>query len=128
MPIYHCTHEDLIAGPPGCLFLDNRHRLLAFEELFRGTIDGASVHPREVVRQALLHNAASVIIAHNHPSGVVDPSQADEGVTRRGPAGPGAGGDPAARPPHCGRRAVLLVLGARAAVEAVVARLRAPTG
>jgi DNA repair protein RadC len=66
-----------------CLFLDNRHRLLAFEELFRGTIDGASVHPREVVRQALLHNAASVIIAHNHPSGVVEPSQADEGVTRR---------------------------------------------
>ncbi|HEV7444412.1 MAG TPA: DNA repair protein RadC [Steroidobacteraceae bacterium] len=66
-----------------CLFLDNRHRLIAFEELFRGTIDGASVHPREVVRQALLHNAASVIIAHNHPSGVADPSQADEGVTRR---------------------------------------------
>ena len=66
-----------------CLFLDNRHRLLSFEELFRGTIDGASVHPREVVRQALLHNAASVIIAHNHPSGVADPSQADEGVTRR---------------------------------------------
>jgi DNA repair protein RadC len=66
-----------------CLFLDNRHRLIAFEELFRGTIDGASVHPREVVRQALLRNAASVIIAHNHPSGVVDPSQADEGVTRR---------------------------------------------
>jgi DNA repair protein RadC len=66
-----------------CLFLDNRHRLIAFEELFRGTIDGANVHPREVVRQALLHNAASVIIAHNHPSGVADPSQADEGVTRR---------------------------------------------
>jgi DNA repair protein RadC len=66
-----------------CLFLDNRHRLIAFEEIFRGTIDGASVHPREVVRQALLHNAASVIIAHNHPSGVAEPSQADEGVTRR---------------------------------------------
>ena len=66
-----------------CLFLDNRYRLIAFEELFRGTIDGASVHPREVVRQALLHNAASMIIAHNHPSGVADPSQADEGVTRR---------------------------------------------
>jgi DNA repair protein RadC len=66
-----------------CLFLDNRHRLIAFEEIFRGTIDGASVHPREVVRQTLLHNAAAVIIAHNHPSGVVDPSQADEGVTRR---------------------------------------------
>ncbi len=66
-----------------CLFLDNRHRLIAFEEIFRGTIDGASVHPREVVRQALLRNAASVIIAHNHPSGVAEPSLADEGVTRR---------------------------------------------
>jgi DNA repair protein RadC len=66
-----------------CLFLDNRHRLLAFEEIFRGTIDGANVYPREVVRQTLLHNAASVIVAHNHPSGVVEPSPADEGVTRR---------------------------------------------
>jgi len=66
-----------------CLFLDNRHRLLAFEEIFRGTIDGASVHPREVIRQTLLHNAASLIIAHNHPSGVPEPSQADEHVTRR---------------------------------------------
>ncbi len=66
-----------------CLFLDNRHRLIAFEEVFRGTIDGASVHPREVLRQTLLHNAAAVIIAHNHPSGVSEPSQADEGVTRR---------------------------------------------
>ena len=66
-----------------CLFLDNRHRLIAFEEIFRGTIDGASVHSREVLRQVLLHNAAAVIIAHNHPSGLVDPSQADEGVTRR---------------------------------------------
>jgi DNA repair protein RadC len=66
-----------------CLFLDNRHRLLAFEEIFRGTIDGASVHPREVIRQALQHNAASVIVAHNHPSGVVEPSAADELVTQR---------------------------------------------
>ena len=66
-----------------CLFLDNRHRLIAFEEIFRGTIDGANVHPREVVRQTLLHNAAAVIVAHNHPSGVVEPSQADEGVTKR---------------------------------------------
>jgi DNA repair protein RadC len=65
------------------LFLDNRHRLIAFEEIFRGTIDGASVHPREIVRLTLLHNAASVIVAHNHPSGVVEPSHADEGVTRR---------------------------------------------
>lgn len=66
-----------------CLFLDNRHRLIAFEELFRGTIDGASVHPREVLRQALSHNAAAVIFAHNHPSGIAEPSQADELITRR---------------------------------------------
>jgi len=66
-----------------CLYLDNRHRLIAFEELFRGTIDGASVHPREVVRQALAKNAAALIIAHNHPSGVAEPSSADELITRR---------------------------------------------
>jgi DNA repair protein RadC len=66
-----------------CLFLDNRHRLIAFDELFRGTIDGASVHPREVVRQALSRNAAAVILAHNHPSGVAEPSQADELITLR---------------------------------------------
>ncbi|HZF17119.1 MAG TPA: DNA repair protein RadC [Steroidobacteraceae bacterium] len=66
-----------------CLYLDNRHRLTAFEELFRGTIDGASVHPREVVREALGHRAAAVILAHNHPSGVAEPSQADELITQR---------------------------------------------
>jgi len=66
-----------------CLFLDNRHRLLAFEELFRGTIDGATVHPREVVVHALEVNAAAVILAHNHPSGVAEPSQADRALTRR---------------------------------------------
>ena len=66
-----------------CLYLDNRHRLLAFEELFRGTIDRAGVHPREVLRQTLVHNAAAVIFAHNHPSGVLEPSQADELITRR---------------------------------------------
>jgi DNA repair protein RadC len=66
-----------------CLHLDNRHRLIAFEELFRGTIDGASVHPREVLRQAMARNAAAVILAHNHPSGVAEPSQADELITRR---------------------------------------------
>jgi DNA repair protein RadC len=66
-----------------CLHLDNRHRLIAFEELFRGTIDGASVHPREVVRQALARNAAAVILVHNHPSGVAEPSQADQILTRR---------------------------------------------
>lgn len=66
-----------------CLFLDTRHRVLAWEELFRGSIDGASVHPREVVRRALHHNAAALILAHNHPSGVAEPSQADRMVTQR---------------------------------------------
>jgi DNA repair protein RadC len=66
-----------------CLFLDNRHRVLAFEELFRGTLDGASVHPREVVHASLKHNAAAVILAHNHPSGVAEPSAADRNITRQ---------------------------------------------
>jgi DNA repair protein RadC len=66
-----------------CLHLDNRHRLIHFEEIFRGTIDGASVHPREVVRQALHYNSAALIFAHNHPSGVAEASQADELITRR---------------------------------------------
>ncbi len=66
-----------------CLHLDNRHRLIRFEEVFRGTIDGASVHPREIVRQALHYNAAALIFAHNHPSGVAEASQADELITRR---------------------------------------------
>jgi len=66
-----------------CLFLDNRHRVIGFDELFRGTIDGASVHPREVVRRALGHNAAAVILAHNHPSGVAEPSAADQTLTQR---------------------------------------------
>jgi len=66
-----------------CLFLDTRHRVISFDELFRGTLDGASVHPREVVKRALQHNAAAVILAHNHPSGVAEPSAADESITRR---------------------------------------------
>lgn len=66
-----------------CLFLDNRHRVIEFEELFRGTIDSASVHPREVVRRALALNAAAVILAHNHPSGVAEPSSADYRLTRQ---------------------------------------------
>lgn len=66
-----------------CLYLDNRHRVLQFAELFRGTIDGTSVYPREVVKEALAVNAAAVILAHNHPSGVTEPSQADERITRR---------------------------------------------
>lgn len=66
-----------------CLFLDNRNRVLIYEELFYGTIDGASVHPREVVSRCLGHNAAAVILAHNHPSGVAEPSRADEQITRK---------------------------------------------
>jgi len=65
------------------LYLDNRHRVIAFEELFRGTIDGASVHPREVVKQALQYNAAAVIFTHNHPSGIAEPSDADRRLTQR---------------------------------------------
>ena len=65
------------------LYLDKRHRLIACEELFRGTIDGASVHPRIVVKEALKHNAAAMIITHNHPSGIAEPSQADELITQR---------------------------------------------
>lgn len=64
-------------------FLDGRHRLIDYGELFFGTVDGAEVHPREVVKRALLHNASAVIVAHNHPSGTVEPSAADRAVTAR---------------------------------------------
>ncbi|MCG8382995.1 MAG: DNA repair protein RadC [Gammaproteobacteria bacterium] len=64
-----------------CLFLDNHHRVIAFEELFRGTINAASIYPREVVKSALNFNATAVIFAHNHPSGVAEPSAADLQVT-----------------------------------------------
>jgi DNA repair protein RadC len=65
------------------LFLDNRHRVQAFEELFQGTLNGTAVYPREVVKRALKHNAAAVILVHNHPSGVAEPSRADELLTTR---------------------------------------------
>jgi DNA repair protein RadC len=64
-----------------CLFLDTRHRLIRYEELFRGTIDGATVYPREVVKRALQHNASAVILGHNHPSGISEPSEADRSIT-----------------------------------------------
>ena len=67
----------------GCLFLDNRHRIIAVRELFQGTIDGASVYPRVVVQQAMEVNAAAMVFFHNHPSGVAEPSHADESITRR---------------------------------------------
>ena len=67
----------------GCLFMDSKHRMLSFEVLFRGSIDSASVYPRQVVKRALAHNAAAVIFCHNHPSGVTEPSQADRTLTKR---------------------------------------------
>lgn len=70
--------EELFA----CVFLDNRHRVIACEILFRGSIDGCTVHPRVITRYALLHNAAAVILAHNHPSGVCEPSKADRRITQ----------------------------------------------
>jgi len=70
-------HHEVFA----CLFLDTQHRLIRYEELFQGTIDGANVYPREVVKRALLHNAAAVIFAHNHPSGNASPSIADQKIT-----------------------------------------------
>lgn len=74
-----CLEREVFAA----VFLDTRHRLIEYVELFQGTIDGAEVHPREVVRQALRCNAAAVIVAHNHPSGTTDPSAADRAVTAR---------------------------------------------
>jgi DNA repair protein RadC len=72
-------HNEVFA----CLFLDNKNRIIQYEELFSGTINGASVHPRQIVQRALSHNAAGVILAHNHPSGVAEPSQADRQITQR---------------------------------------------
>ncbi len=74
----HCQSEIF-----SCLFLDNQHQVVKLEELFRGTIDGAAVYPREVVKRCLYHNAAAVIFAHNHPSGIAEPSQADIAITRK---------------------------------------------
>lgn len=78
LQLAHLDHELFAV-----LFLDNRHRVIEFTPLFRGTVDGASVHPREVVKEALRRNAAAVILAHNHPSGVAEPSAADELITSR---------------------------------------------
>ena len=74
----HYEHEVF-----GCLFLDSKHRLIVFEALFTGTIDAASVYPREVVKRALANNAAAVILAHNHPSGVATASRADIAITAK---------------------------------------------
>jgi DNA repair protein RadC len=66
-----------------CLFLDNRHRMIAFEKVFFGSIDGATIHPRVIVQKALCHNAAAVILSHNHPSGITEPSREDQEITQR---------------------------------------------
>ena len=65
------------------MFLDNRHRVIATDILFMGTINGASIHPREIVKQALAHNAAAIIVSHNHPSGLPEPSASDIGITQK---------------------------------------------
>jgi DNA repair protein RadC len=78
LKLAECEHEKFCT-----MFLDNRHRLIAFKEMFHGTIDGASVHPREVVKLALQFNAAAVVFSHNHPSGDPEPSRADKQLTRR---------------------------------------------
>ena len=66
-----------------CVYLDAQNRVIAVEELFRGTLTQTSVYPREIIKRALAHNAAALILAHNHPSGVAEPSQADHALTRR---------------------------------------------
>jgi DNA repair protein RadC len=75
--------RDLAHEEFACIWLDNQHQVLAFETLFTGTIDSAAVYPREVIKTALKHNAAAVIIAHNHPSGIAEPSQADQLLTEK---------------------------------------------
>ncbi len=77
LQLAHKKHESFAV-----LFLDNQHKLLALEELFRGTLAQTSVYPREVVLRALHHHAAAVVLAHNHPSGTVQPSRADEALTQ----------------------------------------------
>jgi DNA repair protein RadC len=90
LPSPNCTRDylrvllaDRKAEVFGCMYLDNRHRVIETAELFQGTIDGAAVYPRVVVQQALTLNAAAVMFFHNHPSGVAEPSHADEAITRR---------------------------------------------
>ncbi|MDO6459209.1 DNA repair protein RadC [Granulosicoccaceae sp. 1_MG-2023] len=78
LKLRHLEHEEFV-----CLFLDNKHRVIEFREMFRGTLTSASVYPREVVKACLQANAAAVIFAHNHPSGVADPSDADIALTEK---------------------------------------------
>lgn len=75
--------QDIEREVFGCVFLDNQHQIRKFDILFTGTVDSASVYPREVVKRALAYNATAVIFTHNHPSGIAEPSQADRRITRR---------------------------------------------
>jgi DNA repair protein RadC len=78
-----CRHDGLEAEHFDVLFLDNRHRLISAETMFKGTIDSAAVYPREIIKRALELNAAAVIFSHNHPSGVAEPSDTDVRLTRK---------------------------------------------
>lgn len=79
--VFKAQLADLPHEVFSCLFLDTRHRVICYEELFRGTVDGATVYPREVLKRTLHHNASAVIIGHNHPSGISEPSEADRSIT-----------------------------------------------
>ena len=84
--VKHYLQSQLQASPCeifACLFLDNKHRVISYEELFKGTVNSASVHPREVVRHAIRHNAVAIVLAHNHPSGIAEPSHSDIQITSR---------------------------------------------
>ena len=83
--VYHYLTHKLRPYPYevfSCLFLDNAHRFIHFEELFHGSINEAAIYPRELIRQVYQHNAAAVILAHNHPSGIAEPSEADKRITQ----------------------------------------------
>ena len=80
---FRARMADLPHEAFACVFLDTRHRIICFEMLFRGTIDGAPIYPREILKRALHHNAAAIIAGHNHPSGDCEPSQADRAITQR---------------------------------------------
>ncbi len=79
--VFQAQLADLPHEVFSALFLDTRHRVICYEELFRGTVDGATVYPREVVKRSLHHNASAIIVAHNHPSGLSEPSEADRSIT-----------------------------------------------
>jgi len=84
--VHRCLQTLMLDYPHevfGTLLLDNRHKLIAFDELFRGTLDGAAVYPREVIKHAIQQDAAAVILVHNHPSGDPEPSEADRRLTQR---------------------------------------------